>query len=100
MKSYNISDLPRANVIIRRNTLAIFKSLSTTEGESDLERFTRAFNVALRRLVGNGQLHERFGELELTAAGIKRAAHFNAEYDNQKKLRELEEIGQGLKAWA
>lgn len=99
MRSYKLSDLPRANVIIKRTTLAIFKSLGEVEGETPTERLGKAFNIALRRLVTNGALVEKFGELELTKVGIKQAARFVADYDNSTKLAELENIGHELKAW-
>jgi len=99
LRNYKLADLARANVIIKRTTLAIFKRLPPVDGETSQERLNKAFNFALRGLITNGALRERFGELELTSAGVRQAERLAKDYDNSEKLQELENIAHELKVW-
>ena len=100
MKTYEAKNLPQANVVIKRNTLGIFKSLKPVEGESDRDRFIKAFDIAIKRLTMNGFLVWRFGELQLTPRAIKKAAEYDKDVNNLRKMRELADIGRALGLWA
>lgn len=99
MQTYEAKNLMQANVLIQRNVLGIFKSLKPVEGESNRDRFVKAFDIGIKRLVQHGFLVQRFGELQLTPRGIKRASDFHKDVNNYRKIRELHDIGKELGLW-
>lgn len=100
MKSYEAKNLPQANVVIQRNVLGIFKSLKPVDGESDKDRFIKAFDIAIKRLTMYGFLTWKFGELQLTPRAMKKAIEYNKDVNNYRKIRELRDIGRALGLWA